>query len=188
MAKKLDKALVIDVESTCWESMPPRGQYSEIIEVGLCVVDLQLLDRVERRCIMVKPMSSEVSEFCTNLTGITPDMVANAEPLSVAVNILLREYRSFDRLFVSWGDYDRKQFQRNCARYDLKYPFGPTHLNVKNMFAVSLGLRSEPGIDDACNRLGMTMEGAHHRGVDDAWNIANLFCMLLKRTRRAGWE
>ena len=62
MAKKVDIALVIDVESTCWEQSPPRGQMSEIIEVGLCVVDLSLLRRTERRSLMVKPMMSGSSE------------------------------------------------------------------------------------------------------------------------------
>jgi inhibitor of KinA sporulation pathway (predicted exonuclease) len=49
-----------------------------------------------------------------------------------------------------------------------------------------LGLRTELGIDAACTRLGLTLEGAHHRGGDDAWNIAQLLCLLLKRLRRAG--
>lgn len=185
MSKKLDLALVIDVESTCWEQAPPRGQISEIIEVGLCVVDLHLLRRTERRSLMVKPMMSEVSDFCTQLTGITTEMVVDAPPLSQAVRILRDQYRSADRLFASWGDYDRDQFQRNCQTYDLKYPFGPTHLNIKNLFATSLGLQRELGLDEACDRLGLTMEGVHHRGVDDAWNIARIFCTLLNRARRS---
>ena len=164
--------------------MPPRGQMSEIIEIGLCVVDLQLLRRLERRALMVKPMTSEVSEFCTNLTGITADMVVDAPPLSEALRVLRDRYRAADRLFASWGDYDRKQFQRNCQAYNLKYPFGPTHLNIKNLFSTALGLNQELGIDVACQRLGLTMEGSHHRGVDDAWNIARILCMLLKRMRR----
>jgi inhibitor of KinA sporulation pathway (predicted exonuclease) len=184
MTKKLDCALVIDVESTCWEREPPRGQSSEIIEIGLCVVDLQLLERCERRSIMVKPMMSEVSEFCTRLTGITPDMLADAITLAEAVRILRDQYGAADRLFASWGDYDRSQFVRNCRTYDLKYPFGPTHLNIKNLFSTALGLQRELGIDAACERLGLTMEGAHHRGVDDAWNIARIFCVLLTRIRR----
>ena len=186
MSKKLDLALVVDIESTCWEHEPPRGQTSEIIEIGLCLVDLQLLERREKRCIMVKPMMSEIGEFCTQLTGITPDMVAGAAPLSEALRILRDQYRSADRLFASWGDYDRSQFMRNCRTYDLKYPFGPTHLNIKTLFSVALGLPRELGIDEACHRLGLSMEGRHHRGVDDAWNIARIFCLLLKRTRRAG--
>ncbi len=98
--------------------------------------------------------------------------------------MLRQQYRSDERLFASWGDYDRAQFQRNCRTYDLKYPFGPTHLNVKNLFSISLGLKRELGLDEACQRLGLTMEGQHHRGVDDAWNIARILCTLLSRTRR----
>ena len=112
-------------------------------------------------------------------------MVAQAAPLAEALKILTSQYRADERLFASWGDYDRNQFMRNCHTYDLKYPFGPTHLNVKNLFSTALGLSHELGIDAACARLGVTMEGSHHRGVDDAWNIARIFCLLLKRMRRA---
>jgi len=31
--------------------------------------------------------------------------------------------------------------------------------------------------------LGLTMEGIHHRGDDDAWNIAEIVCRLLKAMR-----
>lgn len=185
MAKRLDYALVVDIESTCWEHGPPRGQMSEIIEIGVCLVDLRSLERRERRCLMVKPMRSDISPFCTQLTGITPAMVTQAAPLADAIQILRDEYHSAERLFASWGDYDRAQFERNCRSYDLPYPFGPTHLNVKNLYSTVFGLPREWGLDDACARLGMTLEGTHHRGVDDAWNAAQVLCLLLKRIRRA---
>jgi inhibitor of KinA sporulation pathway (predicted exonuclease) len=184
MAKRLDQALIIDVESTCWDRPPPKEQISEIIEVGLCTVDLASLERRERRCILVKPMRSQVSQFCTELTTITPAMLENAAPLSEAIRILREQYHCGERLFASWGDYDRSQFQRNCKHYNLDYPFGPTHLNVKTLFATALGLSRELGIDAAFEKLGLAMEGTHHRGVDDAWNIAQLFCLLYKRMRR----
>lgn len=28
------------------------------------------------------------------------------------------------------------------------------------------------------------MEGTHHRGGDDAWNIAGVLCLLLKQMRQ----
>lgn len=186
MAKRLDFALVIDVESTCWDHEPPRGQTSEIIEIGLCLVDLRLLTRLERRSIMVRPVRSQVSTFCTDLTGITGPMVHDALPLEEALRILQGQYHAADRLFASWGDYDRNQFRRNCQTSGLSYPFGPTHLNVKNLFSVAYGLPAELGIDAACRHLGITLEGRHHRGVDDAWNVARILCMLIKRIRRAG--
>lgn len=184
MAKQLDRVLVIDVESTCWDHRPPKGSISEIIEVGLCTVDLASLERYDRRSIMVKPMRSQISPFCHQLTSITSHMVENAQPLASAVEILKTEYHCQGRLFASWGDYDRGQFQRNCDHYNLPYPFGPTHLNVKNLFSVAFGLPKELEIDTAFAHLGLKMEGTHHRGVDDAWNIAQLFCLLLKRMRR----
>lgn len=35
----------------------------------------------------------------------------------------------------------------------------------------------------AFERLGLTMEGTHHRGVDDAWNVAGLLCGVLGHGR-----
>jgi len=38
----------------------------------------------------------------------------------------------------------------------------------------------------AYQRLGLTMEGTHHRGADDAWNIAGLLGRLLAPSRGSG--
>lgn len=184
MARQLDRVLIVDVESTCWDGPSPPGQMSEIIEIGLCTVDLRTLERDDRRSILVKPARSDVGAFCTQLTTLTPSQVVNGMPLVEALNILQREYSSRERLFASWGDYDRNQFHRNCRDYGLEYPFGPTHLNIKNLFSIAFGIPKELGIPDACKRMGVTMEGVHHRGVDDAWNIGLLFSELLKRTRK----
>ena len=37
--KTTDNTLIIDLEATCWEDRPPRGQESEIIEIGVCIMD-----------------------------------------------------------------------------------------------------------------------------------------------------
>ena len=184
MAKRLDVILVIDIESTCWEGHPPQGQASEIIEIGICPVNVKSLTRTGKRSILVKPEWSEISEFCTSLTTLTPDMFAVAGTLGGAVRILQQEFHSKDRLWASWGDYDRRQFERVCREHGVAYPFGPTHLNVKTLFATAIGDDREMGLDDAYNRLGWPMEGTHHRGGDDAWNIAAVLCLLLKEMRR----
>jgi len=63
MAKKLDQILVIDVEATCWETEPPEDQESEIIEIGICPLDVAAGDRLEKQSILVKPEKSTVSAF-----------------------------------------------------------------------------------------------------------------------------
>ena len=139
MARSLDVILVVDVESTCWEGAPPPGQASEIIEVGLCPLNLRTLERTEKRSILVKPVQSKISEFCTNLTTLTPDMFAEAGSLADAVKVLKKQFDSKDRLWASWGDYDRRQFERVCKDQNVGYPFGPSHLNVKSLFAAAVG-------------------------------------------------
>lgn len=185
MARKLDQILVVDVESTCWDGPPPQGEESEIIEIGLCVVDVATLTRQSKHSILVRPERSRISPFCTGLTTLTPDMFDSAESLADAVKLLKREFASKDRLWASWGDYDRRQFERVCASAGVGYPFGTSHLNVKSLFAVALGLKHEVGLDGAYQQLGMTMEGTHHRGDDDAWNIAAILCKLLGSSRLA---
>jgi hypothetical protein len=73
VAKLLDKIIVIDLESTCWEGPPPEGQVSEIIEIGVVTLDVASLERVEKQSILIKPVKSQISEFCTKLTTLTPE-------------------------------------------------------------------------------------------------------------------
>jgi inhibitor of KinA sporulation pathway (predicted exonuclease) len=72
MAHTLDQIVVVDVESTCWEGQPPPGEESEIVEIGVCLVDVATGVRSERRSILVRPERSHVSPFCTQLTKRTP--------------------------------------------------------------------------------------------------------------------
>ena len=44
---------------------------SEIIQIGLAVVDLDARERVARHRIPVGPTRSRRSAFCTGLTGLT---------------------------------------------------------------------------------------------------------------------
>lgn len=188
MARSLDVILVVDLESTCWDGDPPPNQTSEIIEIGLCTVDVKTLKRIEKRSFLVKPICSTVSDFCTKLTTITPDMVADAPSLADAIKLLKKEYDSKNRLWASWGDYDRRQFERVCREQKVGYPFGPTHLNVKTLFATAIGANRELGLDGAYQQLGLQMEGTHHRGDDDAWNIAQILCRLMQTMRNTDNE
>ncbi|MFN3652597.1 MAG: exonuclease domain-containing protein [Armatimonadota bacterium] len=183
MAKRLDTIVVIDVESTCWDGEPPAGQVSEIIEIGVCTLDVHSLERIEKRSILVKPQRSVVSEFCTQLTTLTAADLEGGVYLSDAVRILKREYFTQERLWASWGDYDRRQFERNCADAGVSYPFGISHLNAKSLFAVCRGLEREVGLDEACRLSRLPLEGTHHRGHDDAWNIAAVLAQVLRRGR-----
>jgi inhibitor of KinA sporulation pathway (predicted exonuclease) len=182
MARQLDQIVVVDLESTCWEGDPPSGEESEIIEVGVCMLDTTL-ERGERDGILVRPERSHVSPFCTKLTTLTQADVDAGIPFHEACARITRKFGTRDRLFASYGDYDRRQFERQCRARHVAFPFGPTHLNVKNLAAVSLGLPKELAMDEALRALGMPLEGTHHRGIDDAYNIAAILARLLRAVR-----
>jgi inhibitor of KinA sporulation pathway (predicted exonuclease) len=183
MARSLDQVIVIDVEATCWEGAPPPGQASEVIEIGVCPVEAATGRRLGKTSILVRPERSAVSPFCTRLTTLTAEQVAGGVSFADASARLRKEFRTQDRLWASYGDYDRKQFERQCAAAGLNTPFGPSHLNVKTLFALARGLPHEVGMDQALELAGLPLEGTHHRGGDDAWNIAALLATLLTRLR-----
>lgn len=179
MARQLDQILVVDIESTCWEGKQPPEQESEIIEIGICLLDVASQQRLQKRSILVRPERSTVSEFCTTLTSLTQAEVEQGITFKEACSLLRREYSSKKRLWASYGDYDRRQFERQCRARAIGYPFSATHLNVKNLFAVTQKLSREVGMAKALQVLNLPLEGTHHRGGDDAWNIASILAELL---------
>jgi inhibitor of KinA sporulation pathway (predicted exonuclease) len=183
MAKRLDHILVIDIESTCWDGPPPKGQENDIIEVGVCQLEVGSGRRFGKRSILVKPERSTVSPFCTGLTTLTQEQVDAGVPFKDACKILEVEYLSGERLWASYGDYDRRQFEKQCRDQGVRYPFGPGHLNVKTLFAVVRALPGEVGLPQALALLGLPLEGTHHRGHDDAWNIAAVLWETLRKMR-----
>ena len=48
------------------------------------------------------------------------------------------------------------------------------HVNIKTLFAVKHGLKKEIGMDRMLQMMGATLEGRHHNGADDAFNIAKI--------------
>ncbi|MER6652324.1 3'-5' exonuclease [Streptomyces sp. NPDC000971] len=176
---------VMDVEATCWDGRPPPGSVNEIIEIGLTVVDLSAGRRSSRHRVLVRPVRSAVSGFCTELTGLTQAEVDRGVTFAEACRILVEEFGAGERPWASWGDYDRRQFARQSRADGVAYPFGlpteRTHTNAKAVFAQSYGLRRKPGMDQALRIAGLPLEGRHHRGEDDAWNIAALVLDLVGR-------
>jgi inhibitor of KinA sporulation pathway (predicted exonuclease) len=208
MGKKLDKLIVVDVEATCWEEDPPAGQESEIIEIGLCELDLRTFERSGKRSYLIKPVRSTVSPFCTSLTTITADLLeAEGTLFEEAIRKLNADLNPRQLVWASWGAYDREMFaaeaqrrwngstpdiieRRKAGPYKSPpkelYPWGRLHVNAKNMHALVLGsFNREYSMAEAVTLAGLTLEGTHHRGSDDAWNIAGVIAWMLRRTRGA---
>jgi inhibitor of KinA sporulation pathway (predicted exonuclease) len=172
---KLDIVLLIDLEATCWRGHPPTGMRKEIIEIGIAGIDYRTKEIKFKDSILVKPQNSEVSKFCTELTSITQEMLdEEGVTLEKACKILEEKYSSRGRVWMSWSDFDKKQFLDDCEFYGLTYPLGKVHFDMKVLFSFAYGLGQEFGVESALAHLGMEFDGNAHRGVDDAYNIARI--------------
>lgn len=176
-----DQVVVVDLEATCWKGHPPSGEKSEIIEVGICLLDPSTGERSKKKSVLVKPTQSSVSVFCTQLTTLTQEEVDKGVTLEEACRILREDYAAGNRVFASYGDYDRKMLTQQCRSFGIRYPFGGRHLNVKTVAALKLGIGKEVGMISSCRAFGIEPEGTHHRGDDDAWNIAAILAKTLGR-------
>lgn len=182
MASKTNIINVIDLEATCWENgnYPTDGQKQEIIEIGLVEVDTEAREILGKYSYLIKPILSEVSDFCTELTTLTADQL-NAEGMTFAeaCEILLDKHQSKRRVWASWGDWDRSKFRGDCQHKGVKYPFGKAHQNVKTLHGMKRGLTNPKGLGKACETEGIEFEGTAHRGDDDAYNIAKVLLKVL---------
>jgi inhibitor of KinA sporulation pathway (predicted exonuclease) len=62
---------------------------------------------------------------------------------------------------------------------NVPYPFGSRHINVKTLFAIKHRLTEEIEMDRVLALLGLELIGTHHRGVDDAYNVARILSTLI---------
>jgi inhibitor of KinA sporulation pathway (predicted exonuclease) len=154
---------------------------SEIIEIGMTVVDIVSRVCVSRHRIVVRPERSTVSPFCSQLTGLTQAEVESGISFTEACRRLATQHATGKGGWASWGDYDRKQFLRQCEAASTDYPFGWRHINAKAVFATAFDLPRPVGMARALDIAGLPLEGRHHRGDDDAWNIAALVLDLADR-------
>lgn len=178
-----DEVVVIDIEATCWEGGGvPEGQRNEIIEIGACLVDVESGEVRQPMSILVQPVISTLSPFCTQLTTITPQMLeAHAVPFAEACACLIETYQTPQRLWLSWGNYDRNLFISQCAFSGVPYPFSMAHANLKKIFIRFTQQRKPMGLASALAHLELEAAGTAHRGVDDAYNTARILGVLLQR-------
>lgn len=167
--------LVIDLEATCDDagSIPPEQM--EIIEIGAVWAD-ETGTVVDEFQAFVRPvMKPLLTNFCQQLTTISQvdiDAAATFPNTAARLASFAQLYSSASTRWGSWGQYDLNQLRRECERHAVPNPLqGIDHVNLKRQFAKNRRIR-EVGMSRALQILALPIQGTHHRGIDDARNIA----------------
>jgi inhibitor of KinA sporulation pathway (predicted exonuclease) len=168
--------LIVDLEATCSNDGSVPRHEMEIIEIGAVLQSARTFEIESEFQTFVRPVRHpRLTAFCTGLTSITQEQVDAAPAFPEALRSM-QEWRSGfeDALFCSWGDYDRFQLLQDCQNHGVAYPFPSGHLNLKEAFSRALSTGRRFGVDGALRKLGLELEGTHHRALDDARNIARI--------------
>jgi inhibitor of KinA sporulation pathway (predicted exonuclease) len=172
--------LIVDLEATCWEQRGYGASKMEIIEIGAVMLATASGPIEAEFDSFVRPVENPIlSDFCTRLTGIRQEDVHSAEPFPAAFDRFIAWAGTEPYALCSWGQYDLKQFEAEFKRHRMQMPpsFG-RHINVKRAFCESRGIKL-CGMKRALEIAGLPLEGTHHRGIDDARNIARLAVLVL---------
>jgi inhibitor of KinA sporulation pathway (predicted exonuclease) len=167
--------IVFDLEATCWEGWDKSR--NETIEIGGVKIN-EHRQIVSEFSSFIKPLKHPVlSDFCKNLTSIKQEDVDAAPYFNDVIDSFQNwiGYRSQDYLLCSWGFYDRKQFESDCSNYGLPDEWLRKHISLKHQYAQFKRLQRAIGMKNALEQEGMSLKGTHHRGIDDARNIARIF-------------
>lgn len=169
--------LLLDLEATCDQTPKLPPERMEIIEVGAVWAQLDGLCLAEFQAF-VRPLEGPtLSDFCRRLTGIQQAEVDAAPTLPQVAQALAAFGQAHPQpwpTWLSWGDYDRKQWLLDVARHGIPHPLGTwAHVNLKQAVAQAQGWRPS-GMAEALARLGLPLAGSHHRALDDARNLAQL--------------
>ena len=174
---RLDKVIIFDMEMTCWEDLPPTGETSEPIQIGIVEWNPTTLKVERTEDIFIKPKLSRISECCTNLTGINHHMTKKARPLHEVCNSLRKHYGGIRKPWMAWGD-DKTALQEACSKLGAALPFEGPYIDLGLMWTILYGSAKSVGLRKAMTLSGLEFIGTPHRALDDAINTTKLFAHM----------
>jgi len=189
-----NKYFVLDFEATCDNGihlLKPQ----EIIEFPCILIELSIPKRSfeVKSCFhsYVKPMiHTELSEYCTQLTGISQDMIRNSPLFDEVFHNFCKWYNNHTNngeeksIIITSGNWDLGNiFLEQCKLFpsEIQIPeFMYTWINIKKLFALTMG-RYPYGIKNMLTALNVQQVGNIHSGIDDCVNIITIMNQLAHR-------
>lgn len=189
LPQNLDFFLVLDFEATCERNT--RIEPQEIIEFPVLKVNGKTFEVESKFHHYVQPkVHRQLTKFCTELTGITQDMVDGQPNLEetlkafddwmVAEGIVQPGVKS---IFVTCGDWDlQKMLVKEAGRLGLDYKdYLKWWINIKKTFESVIGVYPKGDLIQMLQVLDLPLIGRHHSGIDDCVNIARILKSLAER-------
>ncbi len=172
--------IIFDLEATCWQGSPP-SLVQEIIEIG--AVRINNYGEVESTFNrFIRPiLNPRLSTFCQELTSIRQSDVERARTFPDVIEDFQDWAEVFDEdyLLCSWGNFDKRMLMQDCQLHKMESDWVVPHINLKQQYQEIKRLKQARGLKSALHAEGLEFIGIHHRGIDDARNLARIFTRYL---------
>ena len=189
---------VLDFEATCWDDDGKSRWRMEIIEFPSVLIEWNTKTGKTRRLgefqEYCKPLASEVSPFCEELTGITQETVNQGGKFP---EVIRRHYKWLKTLIpveqrdvyiMTVGQWDLAiQLPRDLKRWNMTLKNIPKvykrFYNIKADFVKFIKPKNKRGFGMAkmLKFLNLKLDGRHHSGIDDCKNTAKIFEKLVRK-------
>jgi DNA polymerase III epsilon subunit-like protein len=170
--------VVIDLEASC----PAEDQgnnaveRSSIIEIGAVRLDRRSLEITATFSELVRPEDHPIVPFITDITGITPEMVADCETFAAVGRRFLEWYGVRNKAIIAafGAYYDIPLLRKECDRYGLDFR---AHIvgGAFDLRAVAVAWLAErekktsgQNLASVLEQMGLGERFAAHRAVEDA--------------------
>ncbi|XP_068100909.1 ERI1 exoribonuclease 2 isoform X2 [Hyperolius riggenbachi] len=187
--------IIIDFESTCWKDIKHYGQ--EIIEFPAVLLNTSSGEIESEFHTYVQPQEHPIlSNFCTELTGISQQQVDDGVPLKICLSqfsnwiqklqndkgiifpsVLPNQATSDQKIcaFVTWSDWDLGVcLLYECKRKQLRKPdILNSWIDLRLTYKLFYN-RKPKGLNGALQDVGIEFSGREHSGLDDSRNTARL--------------
>jgi DNA polymerase III epsilon subunit-like protein len=170
--------VIIDLEASC----PPEDQgnnsveRSSIIEMGAVRLDRRSLLEVDSFSELVRPEDHPVIPFITEITGITPEMVAEQDTFDRVGRRFLDWYGPRNKAIIAafGAYYDIPLLRKECERYGLDFrgSIAGGAFDIRAVATVWLAAHdhrtSGLTLGSILEKMGLGDRFQAHRAVEDA--------------------
>jgi inhibitor of KinA sporulation pathway (predicted exonuclease) len=186
----LTRFILLDLEATCWEDKDYQLENSELLEIGLVEVDVVEKTIVKKKGYLIKPEKTNISAYCTKLTGINQELInQDGMNLARALKLIRREFPHSPTIaWGAWGN-DKDFITRACEQFNqanpavqVSLPFTGPYIDFQWLYAFIRGKDKIVSLKTALEEEGLEfVEGIQHRAMPDAYNTARVILSALTR-------
>ena len=163
---------VLDLEFTIKEQKP-----REIIEIGLCAINLKDLSIFKPVNLVVRPVLG-IPERCSEITGLSEDDLVFSRSFSNAHAYIMENY-SLKSEFFAYGKEDFRIIREHEFRYGLKNISDSGNMDFSALYKTIKRNKKAVGLKKAMRREGLEFIGRQHCALNDAINLARLIRKVL---------